>query len=80
MTSPMPSEASLTSSVLATFRNQEVLKALMRQIPDYNGSGGVPKLLEFVDKFDAFWEESKLTPSLELQFAASKLTSDALIW
>ena len=79
MMSPMPSEALLMLSALATFRNQEVLKALMRQIPDYNGSGGVPKLLEFVDKFDAFWKESKLMPLLELQFAASKLTGDTLI-
>ena len=75
--SPTPSE---TPSELATFGNQEVLKALMRQIPDYNGSGGVPKLLEFIDKFEAFREESDLSPSMELQFAASKLTGDALIW
>src|SRR5208337_3485339 len=63
-----------------TFGDQEVLKVLMRQIPDYNGSGGVPKLFEFVDKFEAFWEESELSPSLELQLATSKLTRDALIW
>ena len=49
-----------------TFGNKEALKTLMQQIPDYNGSGGVSKLLEFVDKFEAFWEESKLSLSLEL--------------
>ena len=49
-----------------TFGDQEALKVLMRQIPDYNGSGGVPKLFEFVDKFEAFREESELSPSLEL--------------
>ena len=38
------------------------------------------KLLEFVDKFEAFWEESELSSSLELQLATSKLTGDALIW
>ena len=52
----------------------------MKQIPDYNGSGGVLKLLEFVDKFEAFREGSELSPSLELQLATSKLTRDALIW
>src|SRR5271169_1923780 len=52
----------------------------MRQIPDYNWIGGVPKLLEFVDKFKSYHEECELSPSLELQFAASKLTRDALIW
>ena len=63
-----------------SFGDKEALKALMQQIPDYNGSGGVPKLLEFVDKFEAFRKESELSPSLELQFATSKLTGDALIW
>src|SRR5271169_5443414 len=52
----------------------------MRQIPDYNGNGGVPKLLEFVDKCETFREESELSTTLELQFATSKLTRDALIW
>jgi len=63
-----------------TFGDQEALKALMRQILDYNSSGGVPKLFEFVDKFEAFWEESELSPSTELQLVISKLTGDALIW
>ena len=63
-----------------TFGDQEVLKALICQILDYNGSGGVPKLFEFVDKFEAFQEESELSPSLELQLVTSKLTGDALIW
>ena len=63
-----------------SFGDKEALKALMKQIPDYNGSGGVSKLLEFVDKFEAFREESELSPSVELQFATSKLTGDALIW
>ena len=62
------------------FGNQEVLKALMRQIPDYNGNGGVIKLLEFIDKFETFQEESNLSTTLELQFATSKLTGDALVW
>ena len=57
-----------------------MLKALMRQIPDYTGSGGVPKLLEFVDKFEVFQEQSELSPSLELQLAVSKLSGDALVW
>jgi len=69
-----------TSSTLATFGNREVLKALMAQIPEYSGSGGVPRLLEFIDKFEAVREETNLSPSLELQFAASKLSGDALIW
>ena len=63
-----------------SFGDKEALKALMQQIPDYNESGGVPKLLEFVDKFEVFREESELSLSLELQFATSKLTRDALIW
>src|SRR5271169_986743 len=63
-----------------TFGNQEVLKALMHQIPDYSGIGGVLKLLEFVDKFESYREECELSSSLELQFAMSKLTRDALIW
>src|SRR5208282_4564599 len=78
--SPTPSEGSKAPLALTNFGNQEVLKALMRQIPDYNGSGGVPKLLEFVDKFKAFREEMELSTTLELQFATSKLTGDALIW
>ncbi len=52
----------------------------MHQIPDYNGIRGVLKLLKFVDKFESYCEECKLSSSLELQFAASKLTGDALIW
>src|SRR5208337_4894706 len=78
--SPTPSERPEPPLALTNFRNQEVLKALMHQIPDYNGSGGVPKLLEFVDKFEAFREETELSTTLELQFAMSKLTGDALIW
>ena len=62
-----------------TFSNQEVLKMLMHQISDYNSSREVPKLLEFVNKFDVFWEESHSLPSIELQLATSKLTGDILI-
>src|SRR5208337_2367332 len=78
--SPTPSERSEAPLALTNFGNQEVLKALMCQILDYNGSGGVPKLLEFVDKFEAFQEETELSMILELQFTTSKLTRDALIW
>ena len=56
-----------------------MLKALMQQIPEYSRIGGVPKLLEFVDKFEGFREEVELSTSLELYFATSKLTEDALI-
>src|SRR5271169_5667095 len=70
----------LSESPIPTFGNQEVLKGLMHQISDYNRIGGVPKLLEFIDKFESYCEESELSPSLELQFTMSKLTGDALIW
>ena len=71
---------STVMSTSLTFGSQEVFKALMRQIPDYNGNGGVPKLLEFADKFETFREESDLSTTVELQFATSKLVGDALIW
>ena len=80
MLAPTPSEASLSPSVLVTFRNKEVLKALMHQIPEYNSSGGVPNLLEFVDKFKAFCKALELLTTLELCFVSSKLMGDALIW
>src|SRR5208337_1075253 len=67
-------------SPIPTFGNQEVLKALIHQIPDYNGIRGVPKLLEFIDKFESYHEKCELSPSLELQFTVSKLTRDTLIW
>ncbi len=52
--------------VLAKFGNKEVLKVLMYQIPKYNGSEGVLKLLKFVDKFENFTEEAELSLLLEL--------------
>jgi len=79
MLAPTPSEASLSPSVLVTFRNKEVLKALMHQIPEYNSSGGVPNLLEFVDQFKAFCEASELSTILELCFATFKQMGDTLI-
>ena len=43
-----------TTLLTITFGNKEALKTLIKQIPDYNSSGGISKLLEFIDKFEAF--------------------------
>src|SRR5271163_3375675 len=43
-----------SSSTKSTIHESEVIKELIRLIPCYNGHGGIQKLMEYIDSFEAY--------------------------
>ena len=76
MYSPSPTHSHL-SDVSSIQQNTEVMKELMKLIPKYDGSGGCQKLLEFIDAFEIFASNSKLSPETKLILAMAKLSREA---
>ena len=56
-------------------------KYYLKQIQEYNGTGGPQKFYAYVESFEEFSSEIDDLPShAELKFATSKLTGDARMW
>ena len=52
----------------------------MKLIPRYDGTGGIQKLLEFIDNFEIFCTNADLSTNSELILATAKLTGNAKMW
>ena len=60
----------------------DVIKELMKLIPKYDGSGGIQKLIEYVEGFQRYSDAASegITRQTELTLATAKLTGDAALW
>jgi hypothetical protein len=68
------------SSLTNTRAESDINKELIRLIPNYNGTGGIQKLLQFVNKVEDYVTNTNLGPEAELRLAVAKLTDDAAMW
>jgi len=57
-----------------------VAKELLKLVPRYDGTGGIQKLLHFIDNFEAFAAATDLSEKSELMLATANLTGDAQMW
>ena len=74
------SKSSSSKSSTSTISNAEISKELMKLIPRYDGTGGIQRLLEYIDNFEDFAAGAELPSSTELTLATAKLTGDAKMW
>ena len=64
----------------ATFQINDVSKELIKEISRYDGSGGTPKLFDYIEHFEDFALIVELSSNLEIVIATSKLNRDTNIW
>jgi len=71
-----------TNSVARSVHEVDMTKELFKLVPNYDGSGGPNKLLDYVEKFQKYTDTAgdDLTNSVELSLATAKLTGDANLW
>jgi hypothetical protein len=58
----------------------EINKELIKLIPNYSGTGGIQKLLQYIKKVEVYVENSNHTPEANFRLAIAKLTDDAAMW
>jgi Reverse transcriptase (RNA-dependent DNA polymerase)/Retrotransposon gag protein/Integrase core domain/Chromo (CHRromatin Organisation MOdifier) domain/GAG-pre-integrase domain len=75
-----PNLSSRRSSISNSSNDNEITKELIKLIPRYDGSGGVQKLLEFIDNFEDYIKSVDIDTQAELTLATAKLTGDAKMW
>jgi hypothetical protein len=75
---PSPTQSIMSAS--SSNHVNDIAKELMKLIPRYDGTGGIQKLLEFIDNFEDFIESAELPSKSELTVATAKLTGDAKMW
>src|SRR3954447_4485096 len=79
--SPPESESELTvASTVPSFNENKVYEELMKNIPKFDGSSNITKLLEFTDAVEDFAESADIRPVTLLSLATSKLSDDARLW
>ena len=64
----------------ATLQVNDISKELMRDIPRYDGSGGAPKLFDYIEHFEDFVSIVELSSNMEIVIATLKLNGNAKIW
>src|SRR4051812_3440611 len=75
------SESELTvASTVPSFNENKVYEELMKNIPKFDGSSNITKLLEFTDAVEDFAESADIRPVTLLSLATSKLSGDARLW
>ena len=74
---PSPSHSNTSS---ATFQINDVSKELIKEIPRYDGSGGAPKLFDYIEHFEDFASVAEFSSNMEIIIATSKLNGDAKMW
>src|SRR3954469_6980670 len=75
------SESELTvASTVPSFNENKVYEELMKNIPKFDGSSNITKLLEFTDAVEDFAESADIRPATLLSLATSKLSGDARLW
>jgi transposase InsO family protein len=70
------------NSVAKSVHELDMTKELFKLVPNYDGSGGPSKLLDYVEKFQKYADVAgdDITSSVELTLATAKLTGDANLW
>jgi hypothetical protein len=74
------SELSVASTFPSSFNESKVYEELMKNIPKFDGSSNITKLLEFADAVEDFAESADIRPATLLSLATSKLSGDARLW
>ncbi|KAI8918676.1 hypothetical protein DFJ77DRAFT_305955 [Powellomyces hirtus] len=58
----------------------KIVMMILREIPVYDGRGGVNKLTDFVDRIDSIFPHEAFTDNDELMFISGKIAGDARHW
>jgi len=73
--------SSPTTTKSESTRQNEIEKELIKLIPRYDGTGGVQKLLEYVENFQRYADSvPDVSDQLQLTLAVAKFTGDASLW
>src|SRR5215469_1518537 len=72
----------LSNSAARTIHELDMTKELFKLVPNYDGTGGPSKLIDYIEKFQKYSDVTgdDLTSNVELSLATAKLTGDANLW